>query len=257
MDSKMSVKQQFSKNAKEYRDERLFAEGEDLHEMVNTVSLKGTEKVLDIATGAGHTALAFAPHVSECIAIDLTKEMVVTASELARDRGVKNVQFQIGDAEKLPFPDGSFDIVTCRFAAHHFGNVEQAVSEVARVLKPGGTFLLVDHYAPAEIELDYFVNQLDRMRDPSHVRESTLSEWKGMFTKHHLSFKEILKWDLPLKFQNWVERAGTPSEKQQEIVEFMSSATKVCKEIYHIVFNENGYPESFCLKAVLLHGSKL
>lgn len=256
MDSKVSVQQQFSKNAEKYRDEPLHAEGEDLRHMVQSVSLKGSEKVLDIATGAGHTALAFAPHVSECYGIDLTKEMIQVASKLASDREVSNVQFQIGDAEQLPFPDASFDIITCRFAAHHFRNVEKAVSEISRVLKPGGTFLLVDHYAPADSELDQFVNHVNRRRDPSHVRESSLSEWESFFAKYSLSYREILKWDLPLEFQNWVERSNTPFEVQQELIEFMRAASPICKETFHVEFSKNGNPRSFCLKAVLLHGVK-
>lgn len=256
MDSKMSVQQQFSKNAKEYRDERLFAEGEDLCQMVQSVSLKGTEKVLDIATGAGHTALAFASYVSECEGIDLTKEMVQVASKLASDRGVQNVRFQIGDAENLPFPDATFDMITCRFGAHHFPNPEKAVKEVSRVLKPGGRFLLVDHYAPADTELDTFVNSINQMRDPSHVRESSLSEWRVYFANHGLSFREVLKWDLPLEFQSWTERSRTPVEERQRLIEFMRKASDVCKEIFHVEFDEKGNPRSFCLKAVLLHGVK-
>ena len=221
MNSRVSAQQQFSKNAEKYRDEPLFAMGEDLHHMVQSVSLLGTEKVLDIGAAAGHTALAFAPFVVECHGIDVTEQMVQVATKYAADRGVSNVQFQIGDAENLSFPDASFDIVTCRFTAHHFTNVDKAVNEISRVLKPGGKFLLVDHYAPEDVALDTFVNALNRMRDPSHVRESSLSEWKTLFAKNGLSYREILKWDLPLEFQNWVERSSTPFEVRQKLIEYL------------------------------------
>lgn len=91
----------------------------------------------------------------------------------------ENVRFQQGTAESLPFPDDSFDIITCRYAAHHFSDVRKAVREVARVLKQDGRFLLVDHYAPEDPVLDEFVNHLNRLRDPSHVRERLIIRMAG------------------------------------------------------------------------------
>ncbi|MFD1674348.1 class I SAM-dependent methyltransferase [Alicyclobacillus fodiniaquatilis] len=117
---------QFAKNAEKYRDAPLFAEGEDLGLMVNSIRLSGTETVLDIGAGAGHTALAFAPHVQFCYGVDVTEEMVQVANQFAADKGVRNAQFQVGDVAELPYDDASFDIVTCRFAAHHFTDVERA-----------------------------------------------------------------------------------------------------------------------------------
>jgi SAM-dependent methyltransferase len=256
MDSRIPSQQQFSKNAGKYRDEPLFAEGEDLRLMVQAIPLNGTESVLDLGSGAGHTAIAFAPLVNECYGIDVTKEMVEVAGNFAKSRGVTNVRFQQGDAEELKFPDASFDVVTCRFAAHHFVNLEHVIREISRVLKPGGSFLLVDHYAPEDSELDNFVNHLDRMRDPSHVRESSLSEWKHLFAVQGLTYHEIFKWDLPLDFENWVERAGTPVETRQRLIQFLQGASPQSKEMFRVKFNEQGEPISFCLKAVLLHGKK-
>ncbi|MDN4595404.1 class I SAM-dependent methyltransferase [Polycladomyces subterraneus] len=162
----------------------------------------------------------------------------------------------MGDAENLPFEEASFDLVTCRFAAHHFPDLKKAVGEIARVLKPGGIFLLVDHYAPEETELDVFVNQLNRLRDPSHVRESSLSEWQDLLTQHGLFYREIMKWDLPIQFQSWVERSGTPYEVREKLVQMLKTASLLCQASFRITFAEDGNPRSFCLKAVLLHGVK-
>lgn len=133
----------FSKNAVMYRDEKVFAEGKDLGVMIKTAECRADQRVLDIGAGAGHTALAFSPYVQECIGIDATKEMVEVASTFAQEKGAGNVRFQQGTAESLPFPDDSFDLITCRYAAHHFSDVRKAVSEVARVLKKDGRFLFV------------------------------------------------------------------------------------------------------------------
>ncbi len=252
----ISVQKQFSKNPEKYRDEKLFAAGEDLLEMIQSVPLTGKEIVLDIGTGAGHTALTFSPFVEQCIGLDVTEEMVQVATNFAKERSAHNVLFRQGDAEHLPFPDSMFDIITCRYAAHHFSNVRRVVQEISRVLKPNGHFLLVDHYAPEDITLDRFINELNKMRDSSQVRESSLSEWQTMFAQHAFTYNEVVTWDLPIDFARWIERAGTSAEVQQKIVSHMQTAPAQCQDTFHFVYDEQGYPTSFCLKAVLLHGIK-
>lgn len=205
----------FSINAEMYRDEKVFAEGEDLGLMIKTAECRADHRVLDIGAGAGHTALAFSPYVQECIGVDATKEMVEVASSFAQEKGAENVRFQQGTAESLPFPDDSFDIITCRYAPHHFSDVRKAVSEVARVLKQDGRFLLVDHYAPEDPILDKFINHLNRLRDPSHVRESSLSEWQAMFSANQLAYQDIQKWNLPIQYASWIKRGGTPADREK------------------------------------------
>ncbi|UOF90041.1 class I SAM-dependent methyltransferase [Fodinisporobacter ferrooxydans] len=253
---KDAVRKQFQNNAGDYRDEPLFAAGEDLRYMVESVVLSGTERVLDIGTGAGHTALAFSPFVKKSIGIDLTEEMVEVAAKFAKDRGVKNIEFCVGDAENLTFSDETFDLVTCRFAAHHFPNAKRAIREISRVLKPGGIFLLVDHYAPENPDLDTFVNDLDRLRDPSHVREYRLSEYRAWFVENGLSFQEKLMWDLPIEFENWVRRARTPQDVRFQLIEFLRTASFPCKQAFRVEIDEEQKPISFCLKCSLLHGVK-
>ena len=111
-----AVRRQFSQNAADYRDASVFAEGDDLRQMVESVSLTGTEHVLDLGTGAGHTALVFAHSAAMCVGLDLTEQMVNVATELSFERDVRNVKFHVGDAEDIPFDASSFDVVTCRFA---------------------------------------------------------------------------------------------------------------------------------------------
>ncbi|WP_284036616.1 class I SAM-dependent methyltransferase [Neobacillus sp. 114] len=255
-DAKNTVQQQFAKNPEKYRDEKLFAAGQELDVMVKAVTLTGEENVLDIGTAAGHTALAFAPFVKKCMGVDITEEMVKVATDYAKERGCENVTFQQADAESLPFPDAMFDIVTCRYAAHHFPNVRKAVKEISRVLKKGGHFLLVDHYAPEDKVLDHFINTVNKLRDPSQVRESSLSEWREMFVENSLYYSERLKWNLPLEYASWIERAGTSADAQKKILSILENATPICRDTFQITFNEEGVPQDFCLKAVLLHGVK-
>ena len=255
-EAKNAVRSQFSQNAADYRDEALFANGDDLRYMVQSVRISGSERVLDVGSGAGHTAFAFAPFVEQCLGLDLTEAMVNVAKAFAKDHGIQNVDFMTGDAEHLPLPDESFDFATCRFAAHHFPSVKQAISEIERVLKPGGTFILVDHYAPEDPSLDAFVNNLDRLRDPSHVRENRLSEYKAWFEEVGLLYRERSSWDLRLQFENWVQRARTPLEVREKLIEILRLAPASCKDAFHIELDDRAQPVSFSLKCALIHGVK-
>jgi SAM-dependent methyltransferase len=142
-------------------------------------------RMLDVATGAGHTAFAFAPYVSEIIGIDLTPRMLAEAEKLAVKQGVKNVRFVEADIHELPFDDETFDdeqfdLVTCRRSAHHFSDIEEALAEMVRMLKPGGVLLIDDRSLPEDDFVDNIMNRLDWLHDESHVREYRPSEWQAM-----------------------------------------------------------------------------
>lgn len=136
--------------------------------------------VLDIGTGTGHTAFALAPHVRLVMGLDPTAEMLEQAEALRHQRGLTNVTWLLGDAHHLPLASRSVDIVTCRRAAHHFTDIRRALSEMRRVLKAGGRLVIDDRAAPEDPALDAFMNTLDLLHDPSHVREYRPSEWETL-----------------------------------------------------------------------------
>ncbi|MFN2744518.1 MULTISPECIES: class I SAM-dependent methyltransferase [Bacillus] len=253
---KTSAQQQFSKNPDQYRDEPIFSAGKDLDVMIDSTVLQGNETLLDVGTGAGHTAIAFSPFVKQCTGIDVTEEMVKTAALFAKEKNARNVTFLQGDAENLDFPDASFDIVTCRFAAHHFPDIRRAMTEIARVLKPGGSFILVDHHAPENKALDKFINRLNQMRDPSHVREYSLAEWNKWFEEHGLDYMEQGKWNIPIEYDSWIDRGAVPEEKRPDIAAHLTGSSQACRDKFQIVLDENGRPLSFCLKGILILGKK-
>ncbi len=255
--NKSAVEQQFSKNARDYRYEPLFSQGEDIGLMVGAVELLGTEMILDVGSGAGHTALAFAPFVKQSIGIDVTRAMVQVATDLAKDMNITNAKFLVGDAESIPFPAATFDYVTCRYCVHHLPQPEVVLREIARVLRPRGQFLFVDHYAPEHDELDDFINLLDRIRDPSHARENRLSEYKTWFLQSGLSYEEVKKWDLELDFENWVARSRTSEANRERLLDLLRHASPICKETFHIMHDEANQPKSFTLRCVLIRGCKV
>jgi len=211
VDLDTQVQRQFGAAAANYAVSGVHAGGPNLDEIVTRAALRGHERVLDVGCGAGHTALALAQGAAEVIALDLTEEMLATAAGLARDRGLTNVWFKRGRAEALPFADGSFDVVTSRLCAHHYADAAAATREAARVLRAGGQYLLVDSVAPEEPVQDTYLNAIEVLRDPSHVRNYTLSEWRAMFEGAGLAVEIGGQWTLRLRFGDWVARIGTPA----------------------------------------------
>ena len=130
------VRSQFGAVADAYATSTYHASGADLAALVRAAGLSGTEHVLDLGCGAGHAALAMAAHAADVTAVDVTPDMVATASRLATERGVANVTVRVADVADLPFADARFDVVTSRVAAHHFADPRQALAEAFRVLRP-------------------------------------------------------------------------------------------------------------------------
>ncbi len=166
-EKKAQVQEYFARTAESYVASFSHRTGGDLQRLIELGEWNSQQLALDIATGGGHTALAVAPHVSRIVVTDLTPRMLEKAREFLLAQGVTNAEFQVADAEQLPFAGASFDRVTCRIAAHHFPNVAQSVKEVARVLKRGGLYLLIDCMAPDDQEFDAFDNTVEKWRDPS------------------------------------------------------------------------------------------
>jgi SAM-dependent methyltransferase len=137
-------------------------------------------RALDVATGAGHTAFAAAPHVSSVVAVDLTPQMLAEAGKLAAERGIANVEWREADVHALPFEDAAFDLVTCRRAGHHFSDIALALREIRRVLGRGGRLVVDDRSVPEDDFVDECMNRLDLLHDRSHVREYRPTEWRRM-----------------------------------------------------------------------------
>src|SRR3989442_12740909 len=118
---------------------------------------------LDVATGTGNTAFALAPMVARVVGLDLTAQMLAEAVRLERERRVTNAVWVLGDAAALPFADASFDLYTARAAPHHFPDLEKALQEAARVLRPGGRACFIDCSPPPQVR--DFLHPVEEGRD--------------------------------------------------------------------------------------------
>jgi ubiquinone/menaquinone biosynthesis C-methylase UbiE len=214
---KSLVQQQFGAHAAAYATSVVHAKGASLARVLELVQPQQSWQALDIATGAGHTAAAFAPHVAHVIASDITSEMLEEARKLAAAKGLAHMETAAADAEALPFPDGRFDLVTCRIAAHHFPDVPRFVTEVRRVLKDGGSFALVDNIGPDALSTPGFseaelgeaataYNAFEKLRDPSHGRCLGLAEWRAVIAAAGLDVRHSEILPKAMEFAPWAER---------------------------------------------------
>lgn len=229
-----NVQAQFGQAADLYATSTVHARGADLGLAVQFARPQPEDVALDVSTGAGHMAMALAPHVARVMATDLTPQMLAAARCLATERELHNVEFQVADVRALPFRDGSFDIVTCRMAAHHYPRLEDAVREMARVLRPGGRLVVSDTMAPADEVADRFMNALETLRDPTHVRDWSVAEWRAAFSGVGLAVKTYEEIELELEFEPWVERSGTPAELRQVLTVMLTQAPPRLRELFAV-----------------------
>ena len=255
MDIKKDVQQQFGKNAGSYVSSPIHKDGKDLEKMTEMAKLTGQEVLLDIATGGGHTANAFAPLVKKLIALDLTAEMLAAAKKFIKNNGHQNVEYIQGDAEKLPFNDISFDIVTCRIAPHHFPNVDAFIEEVHRVLKPGGQFLLDDNVVPESEEFDQFYNTIEKIRDYSHFRAWKKSEWIQKLEESGLEVFEWHRFEKTFHFESWCMNMKLPDSEKTHLTKFILESSKKIKDKFRIVIQDEKII-SFVGEAIILRAVK-
>jgi ubiquinone/menaquinone biosynthesis C-methylase UbiE len=209
--------------------------------------------VLDIATGGGHTALKFAPHVRQVIATDLTPKMLSAAAEFVHDQGVVNVAFEPADAEDLPFEDRSFDLVTCRIAPHHFPDCTHFIQEGSRVLKPGGMLLVQDHVLPEDESAARYIDKFERLRDPSHNRAFSHVEWKSMFEQAGLEVTYTQEITKRHQLLPWAERQGCTPEVVEQLTQILIEAPP--KMAAWLQIQEDGmYIASFVNHHILIAG---
>ena len=203
--SKTLVQEQFGKTAASYLTSAPHARGASLERLVTLTSPQKDWHALDVATGGGHVAYTFAPHVARVWATDITQEMLDLVKAEAQKRGIANIRTAYAKAETLPFEDANFDLVTCRIAPHHFESIRAFLGEVHRVLKPSGLVALVDNVVPAGSVGDY-VNAFERFRDPSHLRSWTMEEWRAALKAQGFAVTHEEKIYKQMEFKSWAAR---------------------------------------------------
>lgn len=216
---------QFQKQSANYGNSHILADVGDVADLFAEVAVAKGAAALDVATGGGHTALFLAAQGLRVTASDITPAMLENTARLAAERGL-SVALARHEAERLPYGDASFDLVSCRVAAHHFSDPSAFVRESHRVLKPGGYFLLIDGSVPdGEAEAEEWLHKVEKYRDPSHGRFLSPSAWRALCGQHGL---EVLRCGTtPFKqpdLEWYFQTAATSPENRERVRELLRHA---------------------------------
>ena len=226
MDQTQAAAAQFNRQSERYGKSHILADTSDVREALRGVSIPKDGKALDVATGGGHTALCLARLGWRVTAGDVAERMLENATKLLDEAGFE-IETRLFPAEQMPFAAGAFDLVTSRVAPHHFVSPAKFLLETARVLKPGGHFLLIDGSVPDDdSETEEWLHETEKWRDPSHGRYLSRKSWEKLATDAGLrivrselhSFKQP---DLEWYFQT----AGTTAENREKVLRAVREAS--------------------------------
>jgi SAM-dependent methyltransferase len=226
---KTVVQQEFTRQADAYAVAPTVSDPERIARLVKAVAPASDARVLDVACGPGFLALAFAAHCREAVGIDLTDAPLAIAKTklkvlrpMSRNGGetwgtpnISNVRFVRGDADRLPFADGEFDVAVCRFALHHMEDPGRVLREMARVSR--GTVAIEDLVTSEHRDRAEYQNHVERLRDPSHTRALAPSELIGLFTAAGLEVERLYSGETAQTVELWLGNSQTPRERASEV----------------------------------------
>ncbi len=210
------VQRQFSQQAARF-DSYVTAGGNEdvLDWIMGNLELQPSYRVLDVAAGTGLVARQIAPSVQTAVALDATPEMLSQGRQQAQTEGLTNLTFDQGDAANLPYPDGSFDLVTCRLGMHHFADPQRQLEEMARVCRPGGWVAVIDITTSEDSKIAATHNRLERLRDPSHTVALTSAQLLALAENAGLEIARTGQFDAHRGLDDWMGLTGTePADRQ-------------------------------------------
>jgi len=216
------VRDSFRDVAVNYTRSTFHASSERLQEVLDLARPKLGDLVLDVATGTGNTAFALAPYVRRVIGLDVTREMLEQARRLTTERGIKNVDWVLGDVVALPFQDDTFDLYTVRAAPHHFGDINGFLSEAFRVLKPDRDAVFIDCSPPAAAR--DVLHEVELRRDPSHVKALTVDEWSEHFERAGFEIEVATRRELDWDYDEWMRNMAVDPALAAELAGVIEAA---------------------------------
>jgi ubiquinone/menaquinone biosynthesis C-methylase UbiE/glutathione S-transferase len=227
--------EQFSGRADQYGKSHILADTADVEKVITELKLRPNTAALDVATGAGHTAVFLAKKGFQIIAADVSLGMLTQARKLAAEENV-TIDFREHTAEKLPYPDNAFGLVTCRVAAHHFSSAEQFVREASRVLRMYGYLVVIDTTVPDDhVEAQNWMDALEKLRDPSHGRYVTPNSWRKWCMDSGLTVTKLEIEPLKQPDLNWYFNvANTSPENRKKVLEMIAKAPAAAREVFKI-----------------------
>lgn len=223
-----TVQSQFDPRAHAYLTSAVHAAGPDLDRAKALVAqaMPADSQALDVGCGGGHLSFALAPHVARMVALDPSAGMLAAVSKAAATKGLSQIEVRQANAESLPFDAGAFQLICTRYSTHHWTRLQQALREITRVLAPGGHALIIDTLGHEDPLVDTFLQSIELLRDASHVRNRSRTEWRSLLQAAGLIELEHASWPLRLEFASWIARMHTPADRAAVIRSLQEGAPR-------------------------------
>jgi ubiquinone/menaquinone biosynthesis C-methylase UbiE len=202
-----AIQDQFSRQATGFAGAKELHADDIVALVIEAARPQPGDRAIDLACGPGTVACALAKRVLDVVGLDATEAMLEKACDLAGREGVENIEWRAGDVYQTPFSDGSFDVVTCRFAFHHLEKPALAFAEMVRLAAPGGRIVLCDVYASDQPEKAAALNAMDRIRDPSTAEHRPLVYLRRLFEATGLGDPQIQRFDVSYLAPDFVARS--------------------------------------------------
>lgn len=218
------IRDQFTRQADAYIRMAQTTNQRGLERLVGLADAAEADHALDVACGPGFLTMAFAQVCAHVTGLDATGEFLARAREEAGRRGLLNIDFREGNAERLPFEDESFSIVSCRAAFHHFPHPARVLAEMKRVATPDGRIVIADMLASDDPRKADYHNRIERLCDPTHVRALSAADFEAMFTEAGLEIIKQPRSTLNYELDDWISHGGPAQEDVREIHELMGAS---------------------------------
>ena len=241
------VESQFGPRAQAYVESAVHSQGEDLQRLNSIARDAAPGRALDLGCGGGHVAYVLARHAKAVTATDLSLEMLAAVAATAREKALSNIETAAAPVEDLPFDDGAFDFLACRYSAHHWRDFEAGLRQARRVLKPEAPAIFIDAYAPRAALLDTHLQAVELLRDPSHARNYSAAEWTAALGRAGFAISAMRTWRLRMDFAVWTARMRTPDVHQAAIRALQTTASAEIRT--HFAIEDDG---SFMLDILMI-----
>lgn len=247
------ARRQFAAVADRYARSESHATGDDLAWLADRAARIVSGLALDVACGGGFSTRTLAQAGHRVIGSDLTPESVLAARRVTPSEA--GIRWTAAAAEALPFRSGSFGLVGCRIAPHHFADVAAFCGEVRRVCRDGGLFLMVDTVVPDDSGAARWIEAIERLRDPSHARALRVADWKSLLEEAGFAVEEITEVRKRHEVERWLERMACTGEVADRVRGLLAAATPAYEAAFLLERDAGGAVHAFtdtkgCFRAV-------
>jgi SAM-dependent methyltransferase len=203
-----SIREEFTHQTDTFARAHALRAAETLGALVELAPADPEARWLEVACGPAMVGRELAQKVGSVRGVDLTPAMIEKAREEAGREDLGNIEFGLGDATALELEDASFDGAITRWSLHHIPAPQRVVAEMARVVRPGGLVVIADHARDADPAVAAWVEEIERLRDPSHWACLTPDRLRqiGAAAGLELDREELVPFELP--FVDWRDRSS-------------------------------------------------